>query len=318
MKLTPRVKTVLYRLGLALGLALFLYQLWMALAALRANPNPLHYGYLGVVVLLDLCAYVLLVLGWGIITRALGLALRPRHLFDGYVLSFLPRYIPGSVWGYVSRGEWMQRACGASYAQSTAASLLEVSVQFGTAGVVVLAGLAPPAWRPAAVAVGVAGIALPWWLVLRFYLSRQAGAPAPGVSITGARLGWAWLLSLLLYALFWAVHGLTILAALQAVGAAATLSAPGAVFAFCASWLVGFAAVFVPAGLGVRELTLAAILQRMTTINAGDASLVAVITRLGIVAAELTFLLIAGLLAGMTYWRKSRPIYAPDRPDSLL
>lgn len=308
--MNPRLKAILYRIGLGLGLALFVYQLWLAVAALRSNPAPLHYGYLAALLCLDLAAYVLLIAGWGIITRALRLNLTARHMFDGYVLAFLPRYIPGSVWGYVSRGEWMQRTCGASYSQSTAASLMEISVQFGTAGLVVLVGLAPVHWRLAAIALGICVLAVPWWLLHRLHLHRQQIAPA--------RLAVAWLLLFLLYAVFWTVHGMTILMALQAVGTAATLPLPSAVFAFCASWLVGFAAILVPAGLGVRELTLSALLQRMTAIPGGEASLVAVITRLGIVAAELIFLLFAATLMGFDHWRKQRLAYAPDHPDTLL
>jgi hypothetical protein len=106
--------------------------------------------------------------------------------------------------------------------------------------------------------------------------------------------------------------------ALQAVGTTATLTLPAAIFAFCASWLVGFAAILVPAGIGVRELTLSTLLQRMTSITPGDASLVAVITRLGIVIAELIFLLFAAALMGLDRWRKQHLAYAPDHPDSLL
>ena len=309
LRINPRLKTILYRIGLGLGIALFVYQLWLAVMALRSNPAPLHYGYLAALLGLDLAAYVLLIAGWGIITRALRLNLSARHMFDGYVFAFLPRYIPGSVWGYVSRGEWMQRTCGATYAQSTAASLLEISVQFGTAGLVVLGGLAPVHWRAAAIVLGVCALAVPWWLLQRLYLGRQ--------QISTARLAVAWLLLFVIYAVFWTVHGMTILMALQAVGAA-PLTLPAAVFAFCSSWLVGFAAILVPAGLGVREMTLSALLQRLTTISAGDASLVAVITRLGIVAAELIFLLSAAALMGFDHWRKQRLAYAPDHPDSLL
>jgi hypothetical protein len=310
IKINPRLKSILYRIGLGLGVALFVYQVWLAIMALRSNPAPLHYGYLAALLCLDLVAYVLLIAGWGIITRALRLNLSARHMFDGYVLAFLPRYIPGSVWGYVSRGEWMQRTCGASYAHSTAASLMEISVQFGTAGLVVLGGLAPAHWRLAAIVLGICTLAVPWWLLQRIYLRRQ--------QISTARVAVSWLLLFMLYAVFWTVHGFTILTALQAVGTAATLTLPAAVFAFCSSWLVGFAAILVPAGLGVRELTLSALLQRMTTIPAGDASLVAVITRLGIVAAELIYLLFAVALMGCDHWRKQRLDYAPDHPDSLL
>lgn len=309
MKIDPRLKTLLYRSGLALGAVLFAYQLWLALAALRANPNPLSYGYLAGLFGLDLFAYVLLIGGWGVITGALHLNLSARHLFHGYVLAFLPRYIPGSVWGYVSRGEWMRRTCGANYAQSTAASLLEITMQFGTAGIVVLAGLAPPTWRLPAVALGVAGLALPWLALQRLYLQRLA--------IPGRRLALAWVALLALYGVFWTVHGLTIVLALQAVGAEPLDSLSAAIFAFCASWLVGFAALFVPAGLGVRELTLAAVLQQLA-VSPGGASLVAVLTRLGIVAAELVFLLVAAALVGLDYWRKQRLAYASDHSDPVL
>ncbi len=325
MAIDGRLKTILYRIGLGLGLALFVYQVWLALSALAANPQPLNWGYLGALLGLDLMAYVLLLLGWGIIVRSLRLRLSLRHLFDGYVLAFLPRYIPGSVWGYVSRGEWMRRVSGASYAQSTAASLLEISIQFGTAGLFVVLGLSPPGWRPLVLAVGIPALALPWLLLQRFYLRKQ--------DVGAVRLGWAWAALLLVYTLFWTVHGMTVLAALQAVGSGAVLSLPAAVFAFCASWLVGFAAIFVPAGLGVRELTLAALLQQMAGIDGPTASLVAVVTRLGIVAAELLFLLVAGGLALLDLRRarregplpldqpdqsEQRLAYAPDHPDTLL
>jgi hypothetical protein len=310
LKLDPRVKTLLYRIGLGLGLALFAYQLWLAVTALAANPNPLHYGYLLVLLCLDLFAYVLLIGGWGIITSTLHLKLPARHLFHGYVLAFLPRYIPGSIWGYVSRGEWMRRTCGADYAQSTAASLMEITVQFGTAGIVVVAGLAPAAWRPLVVILAVAGLAVPWLGLQQFYLRR--------LQVRRLRVVLAWLALLLLYGLFWAVHGLTIMAALSAVGAGSLNSLGAAMFAFCASWLVGFAALFVPAGLGVRELTLSSLLQQMAAVSAGDASLVAVLTRLGIVAAELVFLLIAAALLGLDHWRKQRLTYAPDHSDTVL
>jgi hypothetical protein len=311
--------------GLGLGLALFVYQVALALGALAANPQPLHGGVLGALLGLDLMSYVLLLLGWGIIVRSLRLQLSPRHLFDGYVLAFLPRYIPGSVWGYVSRGEWMRRVSGARYAQSTAASLLEISIQFGTAGLFVVLGLAPQAWRPLVLAAGIPALAVPWWLLQRFYLRAE--------EVGAVRLGWAWAALLLNYPPFWTVHGLTVLAALQAVGSSAELSLPAAVFAFCASWLVGFAAIFVPAGLGVRELTLAALLQQMAGIDGPTASLVAVLTRLGIVAAELLFLLVAGGLALLDVRRVRRDVateldqpdqsdqrlaYAPDHPDTLL
>ena len=67
-----------------------------------------------------------------------------------------------------------------------------------------------------------------------------------------------------------------------------------ATYAFCASWVIGFVVIFVPAGLGVREWSLTAILENTLGLAAGPAALVAVVTRLGIVVAEL-ILLVVGL-----------------------
>ncbi len=38
---SPRLKALLYRIGLGLGLALFVYQVWLAVLALRSSPAPL-------------------------------------------------------------------------------------------------------------------------------------------------------------------------------------------------------------------------------------------------------------------------------------
>jgi uncharacterized membrane protein YbhN (UPF0104 family) len=61
------------------------------------------------------------------------------------------------------------------------------------------------------------------------------------------------------------------------------------------SWTLGFVAVFVPSGLGVREASLSVLLPRYTDFVPWQANLIGVVCRFEILLAEL-LLLIVGLV----------------------
>ena len=44
----------------------------------------------------------------------------------GYSLSFLPRYLPGSIWGYLSRSEWLTQQFSIPFKYSNAISVVEI------------------------------------------------------------------------------------------------------------------------------------------------------------------------------------------------
>ena len=121
-----RWRRVLFALGLALGLALLLWQVWRGYVAIQ------HYGFrvlcpacLVASLALSLLLQLVQMLAWIQVMRYLGYPLPFGRALAGYMLSFLPRYIPGSVWGYLGRSEWLARSYGISYAGSMTGSLLE-------------------------------------------------------------------------------------------------------------------------------------------------------------------------------------------------
>ena len=73
----------------------------------------------------QVCAGVLLM-------RSLNIELPIHKARYIYSLSFLARYIPGSIWGYLSRSEWLLHDYQVSYASSNYGSILEVALAVST------------------------------------------------------------------------------------------------------------------------------------------------------------------------------------------
>ena len=92
----------LYYAGMALGLLLFLWQLTFAIASLRQRAVLLvSPAWLAAALGLVMVGYLLQLGGWLLVMRCLRCDMTVSNAFAGYYLSFLPRYIPGTVWGYL-------------------------------------------------------------------------------------------------------------------------------------------------------------------------------------------------------------------------
>jgi hypothetical protein len=282
-------RRVLYSVGVLVGLVLFLYQVWLAYTNLRHQPLtefawPWLMGGLGCY----LVGYWVQMLAWATGLRYLGAALPLSVVQEGYFLSFLPRYIPGTVWGYWSRGEWLAGR-GVSHGTSALASLLEVTTLLLTAFILVLLHWVGD-WWPGVVLISPLALGVNWWLVPRLAsrLSPTKWAlPAQTEPFfRSAVLGSA------LYLAFWLIHGSALWAVAQGLGAGTSVDLWTSVASASLAWAIGFLVLFVPTGLGVREASLAALLTRYTGVAATVASSAAVVSRLAIIGAELVWLLV--------------------------
>lgn len=289
-----RWRKILYRLGITLGLGLLAYQAWQGTIAFRqAEACVARPAYFGVVIGVYIVAYLVQMAAWATIMRALGAPLRPQAVLAGYALAFLPRYIPGSVWGYLSRNEWLAQQHGVGYGISTTASLLEAALLLLTAGTLGGAYWLATAWQqPALVALiilaGLGGVAALWYIMpaVAARIMRHGDLPAH-------RAGFQWLVAtILLYLCFWALQGAALVAIAQTLCGGSALMPVATIAASALAWATGFLIIFVPAGLGVREWTLGALLVTLAALPAGQATLLAVVSRVGLIAAEVLVLLI--------------------------
>jgi glycosyltransferase 2 family protein len=305
-----RWRRVLFTAGLTLGLALLLWQVWRSYEAVQ------RYGFrlfcpacLGAALALSLLVQLVAMLAWIQVMRHLGYYLPLGRALAGYMLSFLPRYIPGSVWGYLGRSEWLAESYNISYAVSMTGSLLEALALIATG--LCIAGLAVIKHATGALSLlSAAGLAVLLWFPVRLLpqftlrLVRwiapklKSGArweplrsqPAP------ARASRSWFKAILLYLVFWAIYGGVILLIARAVMPFPVGRWFEAAFSISLSWIAGFVALFVPAGVGVRELALANLLSRSSGIFLWQGILIAVISRLIAILAELIWVAIGVLL----------------------
>lgn len=291
----------IYTLGILIGTALFLQQLWQGAQAVRHQTLRLDQPiYLVAAVGLTLAAYGLQMVAWAYIMRSLGVFIAPVAMLRGYIFSFLPRYIPGTVWGYLSRSEWLRANYNIAYTTSNHGSALEVVLIVFTAGVFCLG------YYPWQISSGIARVFLvpglliiigsAWYgfnmstILLGRYLQKTLGQELPPFDL------YPWFTVCLIYLVMWLCHGLSLNLLLFAFSTGYQGSLFETTFLTGLAWLVGFITLIVPSGLGVREFTLANLLATLAGLPLETASAIAIISRLLLYMAEITWL-VAGLLS---------------------
>jgi uncharacterized membrane protein YbhN (UPF0104 family) len=215
--------------------------------------------------------------GWGLVLRLLGWPMGFGRAIALYFRGEIAKYVPGGMWAVVGRGE-LARRDGAPATIAYSSVLLSLGALYLSCAVV--AGALVP-WSdtlergPAAavVAVVVLGLVGLHPRVLRVVrsiagrlLRRELEVDVP-----------SWRASLALvvfYAPVWLCVGTATWSIVRALDVDASWAA--VVLATATSWLVGFLAVPIPGGIGIRE---AVFLAALPSLDLGPASAAAVVAR---------------------------------------
>jgi hypothetical protein len=285
--------------GILIGALLFLWQLLQSMQALQLGQAFLQTPWLIVgAVLAASLANGVQMLAWKQIMLSLGHRLSLAEVISGYNLSFLPRYVPGSVWGYLSRHEWLRRQYGISVATATLGSVLEVLLIFIAGGLVVTVylGQIEGSWSGlfALVLTGV-GMASVVWFGLRLLCHKLfgpcLGPLAQGGDVSALAQGSAVLVLLFEYSALWCFHGLTLFLLAMSIGLPGIVkSFTGYVASFTIAWSIGFLILVVPSGLGIRETVLSYVLMGVLSITFPNAQVIAVLARMVTLTSEALWL----------------------------
>lgn len=234
------------------------------LAQVSAHSWRLSWHSLAVSAVLLLYSLWLIPEGWVRICRALGSRERRRLLRAVWFASQLGRYVPGKIWLFAGRAGFL-RGRGMRMSRAAAAPVAELLFTAAAAGVSSLAGLliwgggmADHLLYMLLAASGLA-VLLPFLHPLQRLLVRMRGGPAESEAPLNLPASQSFLL-LGLYSGLWIMRALALLLWLRGFGI------EGVGFGACLagvplSWLAGYAAFFVPGGIGVREAALVGILS---------------------------------------------------------
>ena len=261
--------------------------------------------WIGAATVVVLLSFALLIEGWRRVMGAWDSHLPFGQAARIWFLSSLGKYVPGNIWSLTAMGV-MARGRGISALAAAGSSIIMQAVSLVTGAAIVMITGAQLLGQPVLVGISVVvliGILLsaprflpPLTVWIGSIIGKEVAPPSvPATSIWTAAIASAlsWLLYGFAFQLF--VHGL--------LGAA-----PGEISryiaVYTAAYILGFISPIAPAGLGVREFTLAAFMTQLGLANEADAALVAIAARLWVTIIELVP---SGLYVATSATRKSLP-----------
>ena len=230
---------------------------------------------------------------WRVLLAALGTPLPLRASAKVVFVGQLGKYLPGSVWPVLAQME-----LGTTYhvprARSATASVLTmlVSLLGGLIAALVtlpfLAGSATGYWWAFLAAPVLLALLHPRLLnPLLDRLLRLARRPPLERPLTGGRvlvaLGWAMV--------SWLLYGLQLWLLIARLGAPDGRTILIAIGGFAFAWCVGFLVVFAPAGAGIRDLLLVALLGPV--VGTAGATAVALVSRILMTVGDLVLAAVA-------------------------
>lgn len=121
-------RKVLLWLGFTIGFSIFVFQIYISINSYIDKSFSLSLGWILLAIITSMISLGLQILAWRLIMSGLGFQIPIWKAFKGYIPSFLPRYIPGTIWGYISRSEWLNHNFGIPYRSTNYGSILELSI----------------------------------------------------------------------------------------------------------------------------------------------------------------------------------------------
>lgn len=274
------------------------------LASARLVHVRLSWSAIALASLLVLATYALLIEGWRRVLGAWGGHLEYGPAARIWCLSNLGKYVPGNVWSLTAMGV-MSRDKGVSAVAATGSSIIMqlITLAIGL-GVVLLTG------------AKLIGQPLVLALVLVAILVLIGAAPRilpPMIRVLASFTGWTipepkipasivWGASLAAGAT-WILYGIAFKLFCEGLLGTASGATMSYIAVYTAAYILGFISPIAPAGLGVREVALAAGMTRFDLATEGDAALVAIAARLWLTVIEL--IPSAGFVLAATLRRRS-------------
>jgi uncharacterized membrane protein YbhN (UPF0104 family) len=267
---------------------------------LRARTWKINRPLLTFALLACVLIYFLDAKGWLKLLKLLGQNISSQQAISIWILSSYSRYIPGVIWPYASR-IYLSKKENIPINICVSSMILENIFLLSSAALVSLPLLItyfPQNLVTFAVIFIVGAVPAVWYFVLRANrlsriistIIRLQERDIPSFRQVARAFGY--------YFIFWILFALAFTVFSYSVASLSDLSAKYMLTLFCAfpaSFCIGLIASIAPGGLGVREITLYALL--ITIMPKGEAMAISLSSRLWLMLAEaLTFAIVAGLM----------------------
>lgn len=254
----------------------------------RLSHIQFGWQWIGSATALVLLSYLLLIEGWRRVLGAWDSRLSFPQASRIWFLSNLGKYVPGNIWSLTAMGV-MARERGVSGLAAAGSSVIMQAVSLTTGTAIVMVTGAKLLGQPVLVAVAVlllvamllsAPKLLPPMVVwIGGLIGKDIARPSvPATSIWTAATA---------STLSWLLYGMAFQLFVRGLLGVSPGEISSYVAVYTAAYILGFISPIAPAGLGVREFTLAAFMTQLGLANEADAALVAIAARLWLTIVEL-------------------------------
>ncbi|MCG8468497.1 MAG: hypothetical protein MJB57_09870 [Gemmatimonadetes bacterium] len=263
--------------------------------AWRARP-----AWIGLAGLAGLAALLTTAMLWADLFRSSGGRLSRQEAIAAWLGSNLGRYVPGKIWQLTGIAAYARaRGDSAAAALVTAIALQAVMLATGAGLGLALCGRAALEYaKPTALVIGglTLGVVLSppvlRWLIRLGERAMGAADVGAGARLTGAALVRAGVIAIFV----WGFYGLGFWALSVGLMSPAPVSWPQALGVFAAGYVVGYAALFAPGGLVIREGAIAGLLAFLVGLPLGAAGALAVGARLWTTTVEVVAFFVVWLV----------------------
>ena len=254
----------------------------------RLSHIQFAWQWIGAATVLVLVTYALLIEGWRRVLGAWDSHLPFMQAARIWFLSNLGKYVPGNIWSLTAMGV-MARKRGLSGLAAAGSSVIMQMVSLVTGTAIVMVSGAKLLGQPLLVGAAVLVLAIVLLSAPRFLpplavwvgtmIGKDIAPPSvPATSIWTAAVA---------NTLSWLLYGLAFQFFVRGLLGRAPGEISSYVAVYTAAYILGFISPIAPAGLGVREFTLAAFMTQLGLANEVDAALVAIAARLWLTIVEL-------------------------------
>ena len=297
------VRKIVFFVGLTIGGVIFLWQLVKTIFELSNRLLTIKFSpYFILAFFILLCVRFFQIMNWHNLMKGIGHSLPFKDVFANYSLLLLPKYIPGGVWGYLSRGEWLYKYFQIGYGSSNFISATEIIlVVFSSLQIIVLYLYYIKHYIHLALAIIIILITfISPYIIFRakkiFFindkLNKRFRVLINYQPIKFLNYLYSWLLNMLV----WVGNGVAIYCFVSSIKSFTFSTLLNYSFIFSSSWLIGFVIFFIPSGIGVREQIMTSLLVNTQMIDPAYSSLISIIMRGSMLLGELIFLCIGILI----------------------
>lgn len=290
------LRKILYFFGMLLGGGLFVFQFGRSIVSFAAsglNPAGIHF------LVLAFMAVVLVrgiqMTAWHALMQYISPSLKWIDVAEKYTATLLSRYIPGSIWGYISRAEWLRAEHRIPYGVTNFISAVEIALVIltGMLAAVVYGFSIASAWLDFGLALLLIGLFILPWLLLRridqWAWFQRLMAKVFKIFETRPIPLSAWVKAALLDLVAWYGFGMSLKWIIQALQPSAFPQLDLTTMVYAAAWLAGFLVIFVPSGLGIREQTIITLSNSFHLTTTAISTSASILMRLLISGGELAW-----------------------------